>query len=82
MRAFDLDEWLKDKSQEVVDKDNNPVKIFFSPLGTAKGLIPQGAKLIRPVADDEIVGVWKAAIKGCSTTPTLCKNPRNLFFKD
>ena len=79
-RPFDLDEWLKDKSQEVVDKDNNQVTIFFSPLGTAKELIPQGAKMIRPVADDELVGVYKAVIKGY--TSTLCKKPRNLFFKD
>lgn len=81
-RPFDLDEWLKDKSQKVVDNDNNPVTIFFSPLGTAKAIL-KGATPLRPVADDELVGVYKAVIKGYSCNPTLCcGKSKILFFKD
>ena len=80
-RPFDLDEWLKDKSQQVVDKDNNPVTIFFSPLGTAKAVL-NGKKPLVPVADDELVGVYKAVIKGYSCNPTLCRGKSTiLFFK-
>ena len=31
MRNFDLDLWLKDKSQKVVDEEGTPVEIFEHP---------------------------------------------------
>ena len=84
MRDFRLSEWLKDKSQKVVDKDNNQVTIYFSPLGTAKSVAKQyGAKLLDSVADDELVGVYKAIIKGYSCDPVICETCEGmLFFQD
>lgn len=84
MRDFRLSEWLKDKSQKVVDKDNNPVTIFFSPLGTAKAVAKQyNVKPFPGVADDELVGVYKAVIKGYSANPVICETWNGmLFFQD
>ena len=84
MRDFKLSEWLKDKSQKVVDKDLNPVTIFFFPLGTAKAVVKQyGAKITGSVSDDEMVGVYKAIIKGFSCNPTICETWKGmLFFQD
>lgn len=68
MRQFRLSEWLKDKSQKVVDNEGNDVTIAFCPMYMME--------------NRELAGVWKAFKRGSKYGGVLCEEPNNLFFAD
>lgn len=77
MRNFDLDLWLKDKSQKVVDEEGKPVEIFKI------GLAPQFWQYVPDGVDPKECYTWHCRKQGSNAAPVLCGGPmRTLFFAD
>lgn len=77
MRNFDLDLWLKDKSQKVVDEEGNPVEILALPLPA------QFWPMLPKDVDPATCCTYHARKNGSNNAPVLARGPQaSLFFAD
>lgn len=77
MRNFDLDLWLKDKSQKVVDEEGTPVEILALPLPA------QFWPMLPKDVDPTTCCTYHARKNGNNNAPVLARGPQaSLFFAD
>lgn len=77
MRNFDLDIWLKDKSQKVVDEEGKPVEILAIPIPAQ--FLPMLPKDVDPAT----CVTYHFRKQGSNNTPVLTRGPKvSLFFAD
>ena len=66
-KKFTLSEYLKDKSQKVVDEHGKEVTLVFCPMF----MLPNG----------ELAGIWRAMNKE-GRHSVVCETPQGLFFAE
>ncbi len=77
MRNFDLDVWLKDKSQKVVDEEGVPVEILAIPLA------PEFWRFVPEGVDPATCCTYHARKQGSNNAPVLCGGQsKTLFFAE
>lgn len=77
MRNFDLDLWLQDKTQKVVDEEGTPVEILAIPIPV------QFWPMLPKDVDPATCCTYHARRQGSENAPVLTRGPqRTLYFVD